>query len=253
MIAFLGNLSRDLIAGEPRVGGGPFHAARAARRLGEKVTIVGRCAARDRDELLGAMAAFDAAATVVPGDSTAGFEISYAGDIRSMGVLELGDVWRPAELPTLPVETRWVHLAPLTRGDFPAETVERLAAGFEVSFDGQGLVRPRRTGVLVLDDAFDRHLLHHVRMLKLSDEEAEAVGDIGALGVPEIVVTHGSRGATVYAEGRIEHVPAVPLPVDPTGSGDMFSLGYVAERSAGADPFEAARRATGMVAAVLAA
>jgi len=253
VIAFLGNLSRDVIGGEARAGGGPFHAARAARFVGCPVAIVGRCATLDRDEFLGAMAALDPSASVVPGAATAGFEMVYEGDARSMRVVELGDVWNAGELPVLPSDTRWVHLAPLTRGDFPIETVELLASRYRVSFDGQGLVRPRRCGPLIVDDAFDPGVLHHVQVLKLSDEEAAVIGDIDALGVREVVVTHGSRGATVHAEGRVEHVPVRALPVDPTGSGDMFCLGYSAARSSGADPFEAARIATDVVRAGLSA
>ena len=37
--------------------------------------------------------------------------------------------------------------------------------------------------------------------LKLAEEEAEIVGDVSALGVREVIVTHGSRGATVHAAG----------------------------------------------------
>src|SRR5581483_8552782 len=52
VIALLGNLTRDLIPGEPaRPGGGVFHGARALRQLGVRAHIYARCAPTDRAEL----------------------------------------------------------------------------------------------------------------------------------------------------------------------------------------------------------
>jgi sugar/nucleoside kinase (ribokinase family) len=90
-------------------------------------------------------------------------------------------------------------------------------------------------------------------MLKLNDEEAEVLGDPAALLVPEVVVTHGSRGSTLYVNGRPEKVPAFPLPAEPTGAGDAFSIAYVAARSIGSTPSAAAGYATAVVGAVLGA
>jgi sugar/nucleoside kinase (ribokinase family) len=91
-----------------------------------------------------------------------------------------------------------------------------------------------------------------VWVLKLSDEEAEAIGDPTTLGVQELLLTHGPRGATVVAKGRTEHVPAFELEGDPTGAGDAFCISYLAARSKGYSPFAAARRATAVVASLLA-
>ena len=88
-------------------------------------------------------------------------------------------------------------------------------------------------------------------ILKLSDEEAEVLGDPAALGVPEVIVTHGSHGSTLYVDGRAEVVPAFPLPAEPTGAGDAFSISYVAARSIGSSPAAAAGYATAVVGAVL--
>ena len=62
------------------------------------------------------------------------------------------------------------------------------------------------------------------------------LGDPAALPVPEVVVTHGSHGSTLYVNGRPEKVPAFPLPAEPTGAGDAFSISYVAARSIGSSP-----------------
>jgi len=69
-------------------------------------------------------------------------------------------------------------------------------------------VRVPKTGELRLDGEYDPDVLRHVWTLKVSDEEAEVLGDLQALPVREIVATHGSRGSTVYTDGRVEEVPA---------------------------------------------
>ena len=79
-------------------------------------------------------------------------------------------------------------------------------------------------------------MLRHVWVLKLSDEEAEVLGDPLALGVRELLLTHGARGATVFAGGRVDHVPAFAIDGDPTGAGDAFCVSYLAARSAGFAP-----------------
>jgi len=112
-------------------------------------------------------------------------------------------------------------------------------------------VRVPSVGPLQLDAHFDPELLRHLWVLKLSDEEAEVVGDISALGVREVVVTHGSRGATVHVGGTSELVPAHGVARDPTGAGDAFMTAYLVGRHAGFSPVGAARRATAVVASVL--
>ena len=153
--------------------------------------------------------------------------------------------------PQLP-STGWAHVAPLARHEFPAETLAALARRCRVSLDGQGLVRVPEVGPLRLDANFDPEVLRHVWALKLADEEAEVLGDPVALGVREVIVTHGSRGATVYAGGTRTEVVARRIDADPTGAGDAFMTGYVVARNAGFAPVGAARRATAVVAAVLA-
>ena len=252
MIALLGNLSRDLLPGQaPRVGGGSYHGARALQQLRVPARIVARCAAADKDSLLPPVIRLGTPVRYVPGVATATFSFSYNGDVRTMTIDALGDAWEPADLPELP-SGRWVHVAPLARHEFPLATIAALAKRRRISFDGQGLVRVPEVGPLRLDDDFDRELLRHVWVLKLADEEAEVLGDPAALGVREVVVTHGSRGSTVYCGGRAELVPARAFPGDPTGTGDAFATAYVVARNAGFAPTGAARRATAVVASLIA-
>ena len=265
-IAVVGNLAIDIVEGAPeRVGGGTFHAGRALRLLHTPARLVTKCATADRARLLPPVAALGLPVSSRGGDSTVTFGMHYDGDVRTMEVLALGDPWTPEEardwVQHALARVEWVHVAPLLRSDFPAETLRELARGRRLSYDAQGLVRPPRTGPLVLDDDYDPEVLRHVSVLKLADDEAEALfggepsqGDLEQLGVPEVLVTQGSRGVLVFAGGRIEHVPARPLAgdVDPTGAGDAFSAAYLSARNSGHAPVPSARRAGALVAGLIA-
>lgn len=254
VIALIGNLSRDLLPGQPpKVGGGPYHGARALHRLRVPARIVVRCAEEDRAVLLPPLVSLGTPVRYVPGEATTTFSFHYEGDRRIMRVEGLGDTWHPSDLPPLLPSVGWVHVAPLARSEFPADTLAALARRHRVSFDGQGLVRAPRTGPLQLDDDFDPELLRHVRVLKLAEEEAEVVGDLSALPVKEVIVTRGSRGATVHLDGRKEEIATRAIDADPTGAGDAFCTAYVVARSAGFAPVGAARRAAAVVCSLLAA
>lgn len=252
MIALIGNLSRDFLPDRPpRAGGGPFHGARALRRLRVPARVVVRCALADRNELVPPVIRLGTPVRYVPGESTATFRISYEGDRRTMIVEALGDSWSPSDVPRLPDAVRWVHVAPLARSDFPASTLAALARRHRVSLDGQGLVRVPETGPLHLDANFDPDMLRHIWVLKLADEEAAVIGDVATLPVREILVTHGSRGATLYLGGQAQEITAHEIDGDPTGAGDAFMTAYIVARSTGFSPSSAARRATAVVASLL--
>ena len=112
-------------------------------------------------------------------------------------------------------------------------------------------MRVPEPGPLRLDANYDPALLEHVQILKLAEEEAEVVGAVDKLGVPEVLVTYGERGSRVYVDGHVEDVGAWPVAADPTGSGDAFSAAYLAGRSEGLTPVSAARRAATVVEAML--
>lgn len=254
MIALLGNLSRDLRPGQPpHAGGAPYHGARALQLLGAPAQVFARCAEEDREALFEPLVRLSATAHYVPGKATACFEFSYEGERRKMRVVAAGDVWGAVDLPELPEDVRWVHVAPLLRTDFPAATLAELAKRHRVLLDGQGLVRVAKVGPLELDAGYDRDILRHVSALKLAEQEAEVLGDPAALPVPEVLVTHGSRGATVYAGGHVQRVSAQFVDADPTGAGDAFCISYAAGRAAGLPPVAAAQQAAAGVSALLAA
>jgi sugar/nucleoside kinase (ribokinase family) len=258
-LAVVGNLSRDLVDGAaPRVGGPPFHAARALRVLAQPALVAAKCAEADRRLLVPPLVRLGLPVLWRAGDTTAAFSFRYEGDRREMNVDAIGPTWTRSDLYGLD-RVEWVHVGALARTDFPAETLAALARGRRVSFDGQGLTRPARTGPLQLDGGYDPDVLRRVSILKLAEEEARVlVGEpeedaLRSLGVPEVVVTLGSQGSLVLADGRLERVTAPPASgkVDPTGAGDAFAAAYLVSRATGHAPRAAARRATALVAGLL--
>jgi sugar/nucleoside kinase (ribokinase family) len=263
VIGIVGNLSRDrLDGGPPRVGGGPYHCARALRTLATRAVLVTKTA---DPELVKPLVRLGLPVRWERGSSTAAFAIEYDGEERHMTLDALGDPWTPEEARGWLTEALrgagWVHVAPLARSDFPAETLAELAHGRRLSLDGQGLVRAPQTGPLQQDADYDPALLEHVSILKLSEEEARLLlggvdeRSLRLLQVPEVVVTLGSRGAIVFVDGLADRVPARPAPegADVTGSGDAFAAVYLAARAGGHAPVAAAHRATAVVADLLSA
>jgi sugar/nucleoside kinase (ribokinase family) len=233
-LAVIGHLSRDVVAGaEPRIGGGPWHATRALVVLEAEAVIVAACGTEDEDAFRAELAETGVPFELHAHGRTTAFSFSYDADgTRTMTVDAI------AEPFAAEVDADWVQVAPLLRGDVVVPRAPH------VLLDGQGLVRRPVLGPLELDAAFDPELLRGVSILKLSDEEAAVVGTVD---VPELVVTHGLRGATVNGT----HIAADPVDADPTGAGDMFAAGYLAARAGGAEPVEAGRSAAGLVSAIL--
>ena len=116
---------------------------------------------------------------ILPSDRTSSFRLDYVDvDHRRMSVDAVGPVWGAAEIEAADPETTWVHLAPLLRTDFPADTLALLAArGHRIAYDGQGLVRADQLGPLVVDRHFSPDLLQPIGVLKLAEDEAVIVAD----------------------------------------------------------------------------
>jgi sugar/nucleoside kinase (ribokinase family) len=258
----IGPLARDVVDGGPdRIGGGPWHAGRALRALQQEAVIVAKCGEAEQRSYLRRITALGLPVSLTAAGDTTAFSFSYdAEGSREMQVEAIGDPWGESdEHERVLRRVGWVHVAPLLRGDFPAEALERIARRRRVLFDGHGLVRVRNIGALALDGDFDRALLRHVSILKLAEEEAHAIlghgelEELRGLGVPEVVVTFGGKGSLVLTRDAAVRVAARPVRGDPTGAGDAFSIAYLGARASGHRPISAARRASALVSALLSA
>jgi sugar/nucleoside kinase (ribokinase family) len=262
-VTVLGNLAVDVINGGPKTPGGcASFSGVAMAAAGVPGGIVALAAADDWPLFDPLLDRFGSMIRFLPADCTSGFRLDYSDvDHRRMSVDAIGPVWGAAEVDAADPGTTWVHLAPLLRTDFPAETLALLAQrGHKLAYDGQGLVRADQVGPLIVDRHYPHELLDNLSILKLAEDEAVIVADgtfdqntAARLGVPEILVTYGSEGCDIYSGDTCERVPAAwrVEGVQTTGAGDMFTTCYVANRAAGADPRAAAKEASELVATEL--
>ncbi len=187
------------------------------------------------------------------------FENRYGRDknARTQRVLAKSDAFTTAQMEGL--EARVFHLGSLLSDDFSPEVVECLANKGKVSIDVQGYLREvRGEQVVAVDWPEKRRVLEMTDMLKLNEYEMEVVtGEkdprrvarvVNGWGVREVVVTFGSYGSLIYADGKYYDIPAYEPKknVDVTGCGDTFSTGYLYCRAKGMDCDEAGRFAAAM-------
>ena len=259
-VTVLGNLAIDVIDGASASPGGCASFAGVALEYAGGPGEIVAMGEREHHYLFAAVLdRFGSLVRIIDSDRTASFRLDYVDvDHRAMSVAALGPIWGADEIAAADPGTTWVHLAPLLRADFPESTLALLAArGHHIAYDGQGLVRADQLGPLAVDRDYPHGLLRDIDVLKLAEDEAVIVADgefdartAERLGVPEILVTLGSEGCDIYADGTVVRVPAAwrVTGVQATGAGDMFTSCYVANRAAGADTVAAAERASELVA-----
>lgn len=196
-----------------------------------------------------------------PSRDTVFFENIYGADSneRRQRVLAKSDPFTLEEMK--PLDAKIFHLGCLMADDFSPEVVEYLATKGTVSIDVQGYLR-KVVGeeVHAIDWKDKQRILACTGILKLNEEETrvitglqdirEAAKAIAKMGVKEVVVTLGSYGSTIYAEGEFHDIPTYQPArvVDATGCGDTFSAGYLYCRAQGAGYDEAGRFAAAMCA-----
>ncbi len=266
-LTLIANVALDRVNRGPwTCGGCPTFAPYAFAHLQAQGVINAACA----DEDLAMFRALEADGSVSfrfkRAAATTRFDLNYSGefsDTRSMVLHSIGHAWSEADIDRLEIDSEWVHLAPLLRSDFSVAAVARLSArGHRVAYDGQGLVRVPQIGELTLDARYDPELLPHLTALKLSEDETAVVASVHGLEralerlshIPELLLTHGSRGAEVRSGGTLSHVAPdhVVADVQTTGAGDVFMIAYLIGRARDLAPTAAAALGAGVAATMLA-
>ncbi len=268
-VCAIGHVSRDTIRIGKQVerlpGGAAYYLTLTLRRLGRQAAVLTKLATHDEPELLDELRGEGAAVIALPSPRTTALENRYETGDSGLRAQRVSAVAAPFEAPDLgTLRARVFHLGPLTNRDMDAVFVKAVATRGEVSLDAQGLVREVEGGAIVPRScAQAEESLSHVTMLKVDASEALLLSgerDIGlaarrlaGFGPREVVVTLGGDGALLCCEGRLRHVPAIPVaePADPTGCGDTFMAAYLHYRLAAEDPQSAARFATAVAALAL--
>jgi sugar/nucleoside kinase (ribokinase family) len=234
------------------LGGSVTYVSLAARRLDARVSVISKVGSDFPEAYkwwLG-QEGVDLSNVLKAEDTrTTRFELRYNGDfsdrdLRSecrMSPLTVEDVPNPPR-------AKAVHIGPIA-GEVSYDLVEKLRNCGEVtSLDPQGLVRRfDENGNVSLGPLLDERVLGLVDIFKSSLSELQAVTGLLELepavkaihdcGVRIVIITLGSNGAAVSVEDTIHNVPAYKPErlVDPTGAGDAFVGGFLAEYVRGED------------------
>lgn len=196
---------------------------------------------------------------VIPSRSTVYFENIYGSnpDDRQQRVLATADPFRITDINDFEAEI--FHLGSLLDNDFSVDFIRQLSARGTLSVDAQGYLRKvEGQDVVASDWKAKREALPYIDVLKVNEHEArvltgiddldEAAKVLGHWGVKEVLLTLGSQGSIIYAEGTHYRIPAYPPAevVDATGCGDTYVMGYLFKRSQGADYVEAGQFAAAL-------
>ncbi|WP_278954791.1 PfkB family carbohydrate kinase [Phocaeicola coprophilus] len=189
---------------------------------------------------------------VLPSRKTVYFENIYGEnqDDRKQRVLAKADPFTVEELKD--EEAKFFHLGSLLSDDFSLDVVKLLSGKGKLAVDAQGYLREVRGEQIYPTDWKDkREALKYIDILKVNEHEAEvltgfkdfkqAALQLAEWGVKEVLLTLGSLGSIIYAEGTFYKIPAYPAKnvVDATGCGDTYSMGYLYMRNKGASYEEA--------------
>lgn len=189
---------------------------------------------------------------VLPSRHTVYFENSYGENQndRQQRVLAKADPFTIDGLAG--VDARFYHLGSLLSDDFSLDVIRYLSKKGVLSVDAQGYLREVRGDKVYPVDWQEKHeALRYIDILKVNEHEAEvltgekdykrAAARLAEWGVREVMLTLGSEGSVIHAEGEFHQIPAYPPRevTDATGCGDTYMLGYLYMRSKDASYSEA--------------
>ena len=196
---------------------------------------------------------------VLPSAHSVYFENTYGEnqDNRTQRVLAKADPFTVEGLQD--VEAQIFHLGSLLADDFSLDVIKYLSTKGMLSVDAQGYLREvRGEKVFAVDWPEKQEALKYIHILKANELETEvltgckdpreAALKLADWGVKEVLLTLGSMGSVIYAEGQFHEIPAYPPTevVDATGCGDTYMAGYLYMRNKGASYQEAGTFAAAM-------
>jgi len=223
-------------------GGTSFYFSHAIKHMPVQYHLVTALAKEDHyfvDDLI--QAGIDT--TILSSKHTVYFENIYPdhSDHREQKVLSIADPFLAADIMDLQASV--FHLGPLLANDMSIELIRSLSTKGKISLDVQGFLRKvMDQEVMATDWINKKEALPYIHILKANEIEAEkltglsnhydAAKSLAGDGVQEVIITLGSKGSLIYAEGIFYEVPAVqPIAVvDATGCGDTYMAGYLYKR-----------------------
>lgn len=188
----------------------------------------------------------------LPSKASVYFENIYGEDQndRKQRVLAKADPFTVEGLKD--VESKIYHLGSLLADDFSLDVIKYLSAKGILSVDVQGYLREVQGEKVVAVDWPEKiEALKYIDILKANEKEMavltgcsdprKAALKLAEWGVKEVLLTLGSEGSVIYADGTFYDIPAyAPASiVDATGCGDTYMTGYLYMRNKGASYYDA--------------
>lgn len=262
-ICCIGHITLDKIV-TPRMtvhspGGTAFYFAHAMSSLHADNFLLVTSLAESEMKAVDDIRALGIDVTVLPSRKSVYFENRYGEDQnhRTQRVLAKADPFTPEGVAG--IKARYYHLGSLLADDFSLDIIKALSEKGIVSVDAQGYLREVRGDKVYPVDWSDKlEALRYIDILKVNEHEAAVLTGatdprrgaeiLAGWGVKEVVLTLGSMGSVILADGHAYEIPAfTPTDiVDATGCGDTYMAGYLYMRNKGAGYEEAGRFAAAM-------
>jgi sugar/nucleoside kinase (ribokinase family) len=228
------------------LGGSVTYASLAARRLESRVAVISKVGGDFPEAYrwwLSQEGIDLSRVTKVEKAQTTRFELRYGSDLSERNLRLTGRTQAiTVDDISMPLRAGVIHVAPIA-GEITYEVADKLKSCADVmSLDPQGLVRSfDENGNVALRPLDDKRLLDLFKIYKSSLAEIQVVTGLSEIdsavkavhdhGVEVVLVTMGAKGAVLSSEGRKYSIPVCKSDkvVDPTGAGDAFVGGFLAE------------------------
>ena len=234
-------------------GGCAYYSAHAISQLDEKnhfqlVTAIAPTEMKSADDIRKE----GISVKVLPSRHTVYFENKYGENQnnRTQRVLAKADPFTIEGLKD--VEADIFYLGSLLADDFSIDVLKYLSQKGTLAVEAQGYLREvKGEDVYAIDWEGKKEAFKYIDILKINEHEMEVITgfkdpkkaaiQLAEWGIKEVLVTLGSLGSLIYAEGKSHIIPAYPPAelVDATGCGDTYVTGYLYMRSKGASYTEA--------------
>lgn len=257
-ICCIGHITLDKIV-TPRMtvhspGGTAFYFAHAMNSLRADNFLLVTSLAQSEMKAVDDIRALGIEVKVLPSRRSVYFENRYGEDQnhRTQRVLAKADPFTVKGLEG--VSARYYHLGSLLADDFSIDIIRSLSSKGIVSVDAQGYLREVRGDKVYPVDWPDKlEAMQYIDILKVNEHEAAVLTGakdplrgaeiLAEWGVKEVVLTLGSMGSVILADGMTWKIPAFRAAdiVDATGCGDTYMAGYLYMRGKG-EGYETAGR-----------
>ncbi|MEM1515220.1 MAG: carbohydrate kinase family protein [Candidatus Bathyarchaeia archaeon] len=247
----IGHFSIDFIiplsGGKPRrrLGGPPAYTSISAIKLGAIVSVVSRSGGDFPEtylKLLMRNGVDLSRLRIDEASKTTSFLIRYRADgERDMFLKSRAQLISTEDIEGL--EAKVVHISPIAN-EVPITLIKEVAEMVPtVSLDPQGLLRQfDDEGRVILRGIDDLNFLKHINIFKASESEIKALTGLGdvlralekinrVFGVEVAMATISRDGTLVSFNKGVFYIPAAQPKrlIDPTGAGDSFMGGFLAE------------------------